>query len=271
MQEEQEIQDQLNSAEKALNTVAVVDCGDGGKLTFFTINTTTYRRALALVQTPEQNNLSEPETTRWINEFEEGATLLDIGANVGIFTVYAAVIKKAKVYSFEPSSQNFFLLNRNILANNLSDMVTPFPIALSNENKIDFLYLSSLEIGDSGNSAGEDTNFLLQERTSGLRHGTAIATIDRLIEDGLIESPDHIKIDVDGIEPKILQGATNLLASGKVKSLLVELTDQLPQHIEAIQLLGSFGYQSLPEETEKNRVKDPQWHGSCNYIFRLGR
>jgi FkbM family methyltransferase len=271
MQQDKEIQERLNSIEEALDTNTTVDLGDGRKLVFITINLTTYMRGLALAQTPDQNSFSEPETTGWINEFEEGSTLLDIGANVGTFTVYAAVIKKVRVYAFEPSSQNFFLLNRNILANNINDLVTPFPIALSNETKVDTLYLPNLAIGNSGNSAGEDKNWMLQERTSEFKQGTVITTIDRLIEDGAIGLPDHIKIDVDGIEPKILQGAAKLLASGSVNSLLVELTDRLPEHIEAIKLLSDFGYHFRPDETEKNRVKDPAWNGLCNYIFRLER
>jgi len=138
MQNEQEkLLNQIISIDESMKTVTTVDFGIGKKLLFVTINSSTYMRALALTQTPDQNIHAEPETTGWIDEFEGGAVLLDIGANVGTFSVYAAVVKKARVYAFEPSSPNFFLLNRNIQLNNINGLVTPFPIALSDESKID--------------------------------------------------------------------------------------------------------------------------------------
>lgn len=261
----------MQGIEGLLNTVYTVVLENEKKLLFVTINASTYMRALGLAQTPDQNILAEPETTNWINEFNDGATMLDIGANIGSFSVYAAVVKKAKVYSFEPSSPNFYLLNRNIQLNNINDLVTAFPIALSDESKIDFLYLPNLNFAGSGNSAGEDTDWLLQKRASEIKQGTVITTIDRLIGDGAIDPPDHIKMDVDGIEPRIIRGATELLSSGRVNSMLIELTDRLPEHRETIKVLNDFGYKHSMDETEKNRVKDPAWKGMCNYIFRLGR
>ena len=268
--EQEETLNQIISIGELMKAVTTVDLRIGKKLLFVTINASTYMRALALTQTPGQNIHAEPETTGWIDEFEGGAVLLDIGANVGTFSVYAAVVKKARVYAFEPSSPNFFLLNRNIQLNNINGLVTPFPIALSDESKIDFLYLPSLEIGGSGNSAGEDMDWLLQKRASEIKQGTVITTIDRLIGEGVIEPHEHIKMDVDGIEPKIIRGATELLSSGRVKSILIELTDQVPEHRKTIKILNDFGYQHGMDETEKNRVKDPAWKGLCNYIFRLG-
>ena len=104
-----------------------------------------------------------------------------------------------------------------------------------------------------------------------MKQAVVIASIDQLIEDEIITPPKHIKIDVDGIEPKIIKGATKLLSSGKVESILIELVDQLPEHSEIIRALNAFGYEHSLKETEKNRVKDPYWKGLCNYIFRLRR
>ena len=225
-------------------------------------------RAKALLEIPEKNAFAEPETLTWINGFAEGATMLDIGANVGSFSIYAAVVKKTKVYSFEPSGSNFFVLNKNVGLNNLHDLVLTFPIALSDENKIDFLYMPNLNIGGSGNTAGEDRDWLLQRRTSQVKQGTVIASVDRLIQEQVIKPPEYIKVDVDGIEPRIVRGAGNLLSSGHVISILIELSDHLPEHRDAINLLTKHGYSYNPDETERNRVRDPAWRGLCNYIFR---
>ena len=263
--------EKIKKIEESLNTLSTVTLPNGKKVSFYAINTSTYRRAQALIQVPEQNIFSEPETTGWIDEFSKGCTLLDIGANVGTYSVYAAIVKGVKVYAFEPSSPNFYLLNRNIQVNNISNLVTAFPLALSNENKTDFLYMPNLNIGQSGNTAGQDTDWLLQEQNSEVKQAAVIASIDQLIKDRIITPPNHIKIDVDGIEPKIIKGATKLLSSGKVESILIELVDHLPEHSETIRALNAYGYEHSLEETEKNRVKDPYWKGLCNYIFRLRR
>ena len=61
----------------------------------------------------------EPETLKWINRFEKEDTLLDIGANIGVYSIYAA-LKKIKVIAIEPDSLNYALLNINIRKINLS-------------------------------------------------------------------------------------------------------------------------------------------------------
>ena len=72
----------------------------------------------------------EPETIDWIDSFEEGACFYDIGANVGVFTLYAAKSKKCQVFSFEPSVFNLESLVRNININYLDKQVTIIPIPL---------------------------------------------------------------------------------------------------------------------------------------------
>ena len=129
--------------------------------------------------------------------------------------------------------------------------------------------MPNLNIGGSGNTAGEDTDWLLQKRTSDIKQGTVIASIDRLIQESIFDPPEHIKIDVDGIEAKVIRGATKLLSSGRVMSILVELSDHLPEHQDTINFLKGLGYAYDPDETERNRVRDPAWKGLCNYIFRL--
>jgi hypothetical protein len=53
----------------------------------------------------------EPITIAWMDTFASGETLYDIGANVGMYTVYAAVMRDAAVYSFEPEALNYAELN----------------------------------------------------------------------------------------------------------------------------------------------------------------
>ena len=89
----------------------------------------------------------EPETIEWINGFEEGGVFYDIGANVGVFSLYAALHRNCDVYAFEPESKNYACLHKNLYLNNLAKRVKAFNIALHNAKCIDYLYLHGLESG----------------------------------------------------------------------------------------------------------------------------
>ncbi len=70
----------------------------------------------------------------WIAGFEAGEVLVDIGANVGMYTIWAAKTRGVTVYAFEPESQNYALLNKNIFYNQLGDRVHAYGVALSDHN-----------------------------------------------------------------------------------------------------------------------------------------
>ena len=75
----------------------------------------------------------EPETLAWIDGMCREDVLWDIGANVGLYTVYAAKTRVKSVFSFEPSIFNLELLGRNCSVNKVEDKVVIFPIALLNK------------------------------------------------------------------------------------------------------------------------------------------
>jgi len=89
----------------------------------------------------------EPCTIAWLESMEPGAILLDVGANVGMYTIFAAKVRQATVYAFEPESQNYALLNANIQANELSSQVTAYCAGLSDQQGLDKLYLSEFALG----------------------------------------------------------------------------------------------------------------------------
>jgi len=88
----------------------------------------------------------EPETIEWIDSMDKNDTLWDIGANVGLYSIYAG-LKGMKVFAFEPSALNTFLISKNIETNNLKDNVTMFPIAVSDKNEFGYLNMTSTELG----------------------------------------------------------------------------------------------------------------------------
>ena len=84
----------------------------------------------------------EPETLDWINSFSPNDQLLDVGANIGIYSLFAAS-KDLKVIAVEPESLNFAMLNLNIRFNNLNSVIKAFCISLHENNNVDYLNISA--------------------------------------------------------------------------------------------------------------------------------
>ena len=78
----------------------------------------------------------EPETLAWIDSFKKNSVFWDVGANIGLYSIYAAKASSCKVFAFEQSVFNLELLAKNININNLSLQIAIFPIALSNKSGI---------------------------------------------------------------------------------------------------------------------------------------
>ena len=76
----------------------------------------------------------EPETLNWIKGFDAGDSLLDIGANIGMYSLYAAY-KGVNVIAIEPDALNYALLNLNIKLNDYGEKIVPYCIAIHDENK----------------------------------------------------------------------------------------------------------------------------------------
>jgi FkbM family methyltransferase len=233
----------------------------GGKLVFNTPNPMTVWRVQTLAS-------KEPDTIAWLEAMEEGAVMVDVGANVGMYSVFAAVVRKVKVFAFEPESQNFALLNANIHANNLSDRVLAFALAVSDEMKLDKLYLSKFAGGGSCHSFADEVGFDLKPRAAAFAQGSFSVTLDQLVEGGSIPVPAYLKIDVDGIEHKVLQGARKTLADPRLREVLVELNTHLPEHQAAIDLLRSSGLEYESAQVERALRKGGSFEGVGEFIFR---
>lgn len=165
----------------------------------------------------------EPETLDWIDAISNGAVVWDIGANVGLYSIYAAKAKKSRVYAFEPSVFNLELLARNIFLNKVQQLVTIVPIALSDKVSENLFQMSSTQWGGALSTfgAGIDQNGdpmkeVFEYKTMGISMKDAVSMLN-------IPMPEHIKMDVDGIEHLILNGGTEVLKN--VKSVLIEIND----------------------------------------------
>lgn len=233
---------------------------DGRTLVFNTPN----RNALWRVQTLATK---EPDTIAWLNGFLADEILFDIGANVGMYTVYAAAMRAARVMAFEPESQNYALLNRNIYSNQLGEKVRAFPLAISDTTALDALYLSRFSAGESCHNFGAAIDFGGRAFTPGFAQGCVSLSLDDLVEKHGLAEPDHIKVDVDGLEHKVIAGARRLLEKRRVKSVLVEINTNLPEHRDIITRMASCGYGLSAVQVDTALRNDGPFKGVGNHIF----
>ena len=93
----------------------------------------------------------EPDTVEWIDCFKSDEVFWDVGANVGIFSLYAARRRGVRVLAFEPSADNYMVLCRNVEMNVLGEYITPYCIAIAGKTELGVLNLASLEMGGALN------------------------------------------------------------------------------------------------------------------------
>lgn len=175
----------------------------------------------------------EPETIEWIDTFEPGDTLWDIGANVGIYSIYAAV-KGIRTTAFEPHFANYHQLCVTVALNGLQDLVTPLCLAFAEGKSVAEMNLASLDIGTSMSNFGEPLDFRGKPFEPAFRQGMIGYDIDGFIADFEIEVPTHLKIDVDGIELPIVRGARKMLADPRLQSVSIELIESDLEQVAAV-------------------------------------
>ena len=231
---------------------------EGKELLFATPNDTTRWRVNSMFT-------KEPITIDWLKTLTADDVLYDVGANVGIYSIFAAKVSGARVYAFEPESQNYAVLNRNIVLNQVGNSANAFCIALSDEAKITQLHLSSFDYGGSCHSVDEKLDFKHQPMTPTFSQGAISNRIDAMIVAGL-PAPTHIKLDVDGFEPKVIAGARGALRN--VKSLIIEINQNLPDHMELVKFLTDNGYTFDPEQVAAAERKDGAFKGVAEYVFK---
>lgn len=240
---------------------SIVEVGDC-KLIYNTPNSDAVWRVKTLFT-------KEPSTIQWLNRLNEKSILIDVGANVGMYSIYAAKLKHARVFAFEPESQNYSTLLKNIISNELQTLVTAFPVSLSDEIKLDTLHLSKFvwDGGGSCHSFGEEVGFDLKYRNSSITQGSISYTIDKAISEGIIAQPTHIKLDVDGFEHKVLRGAHDALRNENLRSLCIEINPNLSEHLEVLRELKDLGFIYNAEQVASVERKSGPFKGCAEYVF----
>jgi FkbM family methyltransferase len=181
-----------------------------------------------------------------------GDVFLDIGANIGIFTILAALIvgEKGKVVAFEPGTENFARLESNIRVNNLPN-VAAFKSALGEENSHGQLFVD------------RPAASLVPSETPP-REGETVESVEIVNGDDFRKAqglpfPRIVKIDVEGFEYKVLRGLRATLSTPATELLVCEVHPYLlpkgttPAMIT--QFISSLGFDDINELPRREEIQ----------------
>lgn len=186
------------------------------------------------------NGLHEYQEMLFVLHFlREGDLFVDVGANIGSYTVLASGVCRARTISFEPVPATYSKLKRNVLLNDISELATTVNMAAGSK-ETSLIFSDGLDTVNHALTKGE------KER--GVSHCTIECTsLDAYVED----EPILFKIDVEGFETEVLRGSRRLLQSDGLKGIIIELNGSG----------GRYGF----NETEIHN--DLLSHGFSPYIY----
>jgi FkbM family methyltransferase len=203
-----------------------------GVLRFRCPNAQTLRRAYTLF-------IKEPGTIAWLDEqLQPGDVFLDVGANMGVYTLYAAqrVGARGHVFAVEPHLRNAVALLDNVLANGLQERVSLLTVALCDAPGAARFDYREWRTGSSHSQLS-----LAGVEGKGIGELKIVQSIDALIEAETIRAPNLIKVDVDGIESLIVRGMARLLTgTQRPRSVQVECDPSNYQEIQ--RAMAQYGY-----------------------------
>lgn len=204
----------------------------------------------------ESYNTKEPETLNWIDTWmRNGDVFFDVGANVGIYSLYAALRHpEARVIAFEPEYANLHLLRDNVIENNLQERIEVYSVALTTSSGVSHLHIQDFTPGSALHTESREIlSLTLTKHPVVWREGVCTMTVDEFC-DATNLRPDCVKIDVDGTEPKVLQGAVRTLGSPRLRTLIVEMPDEQAARDTCVDLLSFAGFR---REWRDPRAKSP--------------
>lgn len=168
----------------------------------------------------------EPETLRWIESFHDGEVFFDVGANIGLYSLYCAKLHpNSWVFAFEPDMKNYLRLLENRKLNGF-DNIHAFRIGMGASEALSFFYPIKDEEGASGGQIGCPINEKGESYQPIDAVPTLVMSLDYFTYKYSVVMPNHIKIDIDGLEESVIIGMNEILKSQVLKSVLIELNER---------------------------------------------
>jgi len=187
-----------------------------------------------------------------------GDLFVDIGANIGTYTILASKVVGAQTVSIEPLPSTFAHLENNIHYNRISDLVEARNVGLA---------------GTRGNlrfSADLDTmNHIVDDTYTGSTVNVDVLALDDLLEG---RAPFAMKIDVEGFERQVLSGGARALGAASLQAIVIEVNEHEQRYDRsgktALDTLRDAGFRSYRYDARERRIHASDTHSTYgNYVF----
>jgi FkbM family methyltransferase len=175
-------------------------------------------------------------TIAWIDDFSPDSIFWDIGANIGSYTLYAALTPDMRVVAFEPAAVNYFILAANCELNAFGERVDCLQIGVGAGKSIERLEISQFEPAHSFSFRGKG------RRPLSSRQAALVLSMDELIEEYGLPCPNYVKIDVPAMTGAIIDGAARTLQRPELRELHIEASEQSTGGRRLVERLAEAGF-----------------------------
>ncbi len=181
---------------------------------------------------------------------------IDVGANIGSYTVLAASEIKTKTYAVEPVPNTYNTLLQNIEVNNISNIVTPLNICFgAKKDTIGF----TKDLDTTNHVAIEGEKNIIEVQ---------VETFDSILK---IDTESLIKIDTEGFEYAVLQGMRDTLTNSFLKAIIIELNGLSKRYgyedEDVYNMLLKAGFMAYSYDPFKRTLKKENHYGTHNTLF----
>lgn len=208
----------------------------------------------------------EPMLVEWMDEsFNSSSIFLDIGANVGSYSIYATTKGCSQVYSCELDLLNCSILYHNIVINQLTANILILPFPASSTPRVVDIFFRDFSAGDALQSIGRNSPFstICTPRAHSLK--MLAVPLDQIFSNYSLDLPTHIKIDVDGNELEVINGMMNILANAK--SVYFETSVDVQNDCDqCLTILYGLGYKVANEQVIFSK-NVPDVKTGCNLLL----
>jgi FkbM family methyltransferase len=176
------------------------------------------------------NVLHEPHEMGFFLHFlRSDDFFVDVGANVGVYSVLGGKVVGASGIAIEPIPSTFKKLHDNLRLNRLDGQVSPYQVGISDST------------GELWFSSNLDTMNKVVAPNSKNSVCLPVVPLDDLLNE--YPTPSLVKIDVEGFESNVLRGMTRLMATEELKAVIVEITsDEANPSNGSFEILRQFGF-----------------------------
>ena len=216
----------------------------------------------------------EPTTLEWLQSLDKDSMLIDVGANIGIYTIPASLFHVKKVIAIEPEIKNYNMLLDNLGLNKINcSTCEAIPAAVSTKyaNTFTKLYLTEDSVGASCHQLGRNQDFKLRKLEQNRAYRTvSCISLSQIISQSTndFDGKLNIKIDVDGIEYDVCESLFEDKSYTRVSTLQIELNEEIEQHETLIKILKSLGFVYDKRQVERAIRKKGTFKGFAEYVFK---